>query len=159
MKCGLSAYRVDVDLDRITKLRKFQWTEALKDVTDMLMMSDDETQSFLARAGVVDRLFKAILPDQRANEFGEIRKAIRVIIDRINETNGPPDVSGVMAQVEQLLDESVAANAYLIRGDEREAFMDLSQVDWDSVKQMFNSGRQRTAAQKLRSMLSARITN
>ncbi len=150
---------MDVDLDRITKLRKFEWTEALKDVTDMLMMSDDETQSFLARAGVVDRLFKAILPDQRANEFGEIRKAIRVIMDRINETNGPPDVSGVMAQVEQLLDESVAANAYLIRGDEREAFMDLSQVDWDSVKQMFNGGRQRTAAQKLRSMLSARITN
>ena len=36
--------------------------------------------------------------------------------------------------------------------------LDLSQVDWDAVKEMFNAGRQRTAAQKLRSMLSARIT-
>jgi type I restriction enzyme R subunit len=149
----------DVDLDRITKLRKFEWIEALKDVTDTLMMSDDETQSFLAKAGVVERLFKAILPDPRANEFGEIRKAIRVVMDRIGETNTPPDVSGVMVQVQQLLDESVAANAYLIRGDERESLMDLSKVDWDAVKQMFQGGRQRTAAQKLRSMLSARITN
>lgn len=148
----------DVDLDRITKLRKFEWIEALKDVTDTLMLSDDETQSFLAKASVVDRLFKAILPDPRANEFGELRKAIRVVMDRIAETTGPPDVSGVMAQVEQLLDESVAANAYLITGDERQALMDLSKVDWDAVKQMFNSGRQRTAAQKLRSMLSAQIT-
>jgi type I restriction enzyme, R subunit len=149
----------DVDLDRITRLRKFEWIEALKDVTDMLMMSDDETQSFLAKAAVVDRLFKAILPDSRVNEFGEIRNAIRVVMDRIADANGQPDVSGVMAQVEQLLDESVAANAYLIRGDEREALMDLSRVDWDAVKEMFASGRQRTAAQKLRSMLSARISN
>jgi type I restriction enzyme R subunit len=149
----------DVDLDRITKLRKFEWIEALKDVTDMLMLSDDETQSFLAKAGAVERLFKAILPDPRANEFGEIRKVIRVIMDRIGETTAPPDVSGVMADVQQLLDESVAANAYLIRGDEREALMDLSKVDWDAVKQMYQSGRQRTAAQKLRSMLSARVTN
>ena len=37
--------------------------------------------------------------------------------------------------------------------------MDLSEVDWDAVKAMFASGRQRTAAQKLRSMLTARITN
>src|SRR5204862_6530384 len=34
----------------------------------------------------------------------------------------------------------------------------LSEIDWDAVKEMFNSGRQRTADQKLRSM-SARITN
>lgn len=149
----------DVDLDGITKLRKFEWIEALKDVTDLLMLSDEETQSFLAKATTVERLFKAILPDQRANEFGEIRKAIRVVMDRIGEAEGKPDVSGVMAQVEQLLDESVAAKAYLIQGGEREALMDLSQVDWDAVKEMFKSGRQRTATQKLRSMLSARITN
>jgi type I restriction enzyme R subunit len=148
----------DVDLDQITTLRKFEWIEALKDVTDQLMLSDDETQSFLTRASVVERLFKAILPDQRANEFGELRKAIRVVMDRIGEAGGRPDVSGVIGQVEQLLDESVAANAYLIRGEDKEALMDLGQVDWEAVQDMFASGRQRTAAQKLRSMLSARIT-
>jgi len=86
----------DVDLDHTTKLRKFEWIEALKDVTDQLMLSDDEMQSFLTRASVVERLFKAILPDQRANEFGELRKAIRVVMDRIGEAGGRPDVSGAM---------------------------------------------------------------
>src|SRR5947207_774252 len=112
----------------------------------------------MARSTRLVRLYKAILPDERANEFAPIRKVIRVVMDRIGEADERPDVSGVMAQIEQLLDESVAANAYLIGSEERKALMDLSQVDWESVKEMFASGRQRTAAQKLRSMLSARIT-
>jgi type I restriction enzyme R subunit len=149
----------DVDLDAIAALRQFEWVERLKDVTDMLMLSDQETSSFLERAGRVERLFKAILPDERANDFAPIRKVIRVVMDRIAATGERPDVSGVMAQIEQLLDESVAANAYLIGSEERKALVDLSQVDWDAVKEMFQSGHQRTAAQKLRSMLSARITN
>ncbi len=149
----------DVDLDHITTLRQFEWVEALKDISDQLMLSDEETSSFLERATRVERLFKAILPDDGANEFAPIRKVIRVVMDRIAETADRPEVSGVMAQIEQLLDESVAANAYFIGSEERKALMDLSEVDWDNVKAMFASGRQRTAAQKLRSMLTARITN
>ena len=149
----------EVDLDHISTLRQFEWVEALKDVSDQLMLSDEETSSFLERATRVERLFKAILPDERANEFAPIRKIIRVVMDRIGEAGGRPEVSGVMAQIEQLLDESVAANAYLIGSEERKSLMDLSDVDWDAVKTMFASGRQRTAAQKLRSMLTARITN
>jgi type I restriction enzyme R subunit len=149
----------DVDLDHITTLRQFEWVEALKDVSDQLMLSDEETSSFLERATRAERLFKAILPDDRANEFAPIRKVIRVVMDRIGEAGGRPEISGVMAQIEQLLDESVAANAYFIGSEERKSLMDLSEVDWDNVKAMFASGRQRTAAQKLRSMLTARITN
>ncbi|HXC78458.1 MAG TPA: type I restriction enzyme endonuclease domain-containing protein, partial [Candidatus Acidoferrum sp.] len=149
----------DVDLVPITRLRKLEWVEKLKDVTDALMLSDDEMQSFIARASVVEKLFKAILPDTRANDFSEIRKVVRVILDRIAESRDVPDVSQLMGQVEQLLDDSVAANAYLIQGEEHEALMDLGQVDWDAVKSMFASGHQRTAAQKLRAMLTARITN
>lgn len=149
----------DVDLNHITTLRQFEWVEALKDVSDQLMLSDEETSSFLERATRVERLFKAILPDDRANEFAPVRKVIRVVMDRIGEAGGRPVVSGVMAQIEQLLDESVAANAYFIGSEERKSLMDLSEVDWDNVKAMFASGRQRTAAQKLRSMLTTRITN
>ena len=78
----------DVDLDHITTLRRFEWVEALKDVSDQLMLSDEETSSFLERATRVERLFKAILPDDRANEFAPIRKVIRVVMDRIGEA-GP----------------------------------------------------------------------
>jgi type I restriction enzyme R subunit len=112
----------DVDLDAVTKLRQFEWVEALKDISDLLMLSDAETSSFLERATLVERLFKAILPDESATEFAPIRKVIRVVMDRIAATQGRPDVTGVMAQVEQLLDESVAADAYLIGLTQRRDF-------------------------------------
>ena len=133
----------EVDLDHITTLRQFEWVEALKDVSDQLMLSDEETSSFLERATRVERLFKAILPDERANEFAPIRKVIRVVMDRIGEAGGRPEVSGVMAQIEQLLDESVAANAYLIGSEERKSLMDLSEVDWDARQ---DDVRERTPA-------------
>lgn len=148
----------EIDLDHIASLRQFAWVEALKDLTDRLQLSDEETSSFLVRAGAVERLFKAILPDERANEFSPIRKVIRMAMDRIAAVEGRPDVSGVMGQIEQLLDESVAANAYLIGSEERRQLMDLSAVDWEAVHQLFKSGRQRTAAQKLRALLSSRVT-
>jgi type I restriction enzyme R subunit len=123
------------------------------------MLSDEETSSFLERATRVEPPFKAILPDERANELAPIRKVIRVVMDRVGKAGGRPDVTGVTAQIEQLLDESVAANAYLIGSAQRKSLMDLSEVDWEAVKAMFASGRQRTAAQMLRSMVTARITN
>jgi hypothetical protein len=54
---------------------------------------------------------------------------------------------------------SCTSDESLIQSEEREALTDLSQVDWDAVKSMFASGHQRTAAQELRAMLTARITN
>ena len=40
----------------------------------MLMVDDEEKIAFLSRAALVDRLYKAILPDTRANEFSRLRK-------------------------------------------------------------------------------------
>ena len=63
-----------------------------------------------------------------------------------------------MGRVEQLLDESVAAQEYLIPESDAEALFDLAAVDWKGLEEAFKQGRPRTAAQRLRSLLSARIT-
>src|SRR5204862_988492 len=58
----------------------------------------------------------------------------------------------------QLLDESVAAREYLIPESEAQALFDLGSVDWKGLDEAVRQGRPRTAAQRLRSLLSARIT-
>jgi type I restriction enzyme R subunit len=62
-----------------------------------------------------------------------------------------------MGRIEQLLDESVAAHEYLIPDSEVEAFFDLGAVSWKGLEEAFKQGRPRTAAQRLRSLLSAKI--
>ena len=122
------------------------------------MADDDEKIAFLSRAALVDRLYKAILPDTTANEFSRVRAVAKFLADGIAAYTERPDVSGVMARVEQLLDESVAAQEYLIPASDAEALFDLATVDWKKLEEAFKHGRPRTAAERMRSLLSARLT-
>lgn len=148
----------EVDLDALGRLRGFELVAAGKQTVEMLMVDDDEKIAFLSRAALVDRLYKAILPDKRANEFSRVRAVSRFLADAIAAYTERPDLSGVLGRVEQLLDESVAAQEYLIPDSEAEALFDLTVVDWNGLQAAFRQGRPRTAAQRLRSLLEARIT-
>jgi type I restriction enzyme R subunit len=122
------------------------------------MVDDDEKIAFLSRAALVDRIYKAILPDKRANEFSRVRAVSKFLADTIAAYTERADVSGVLGRVEQLLDESVAAHEYLIPESDAEALFDLAAVDWKGLEEAFKQGRPRTAAQRLRSLVSARVT-
>lgn len=147
----------EVDLDALGKLRGFELVAAGKQAIEMLMVDDDEKTAFLSRASLVDRLYKAILPDTSANEFSRLRAVTKFLADGIAEYTTRPDLSGVTGRVEQLLDESIAANEYLIPDSDADALFDLSAVDWNGLEDAFKQGRPRTAAQRLRSLLSAQI--
>ena len=82
----------------------------------------------------------------------------KFLADGIASYTERADVSGVMGRVEQLLDESVAAHEYLIPDSDAEALFDLGAVDWKGLEEAFKQGRARTAAQRLRSLVSARVT-
>jgi len=148
----------DVDLDALGSLKGFELVGAGKWAVEMLMVDDEEKVAFLSRASLVERLYKAILPDKQANEFSRQRAVTKFLADRIAAFTERADVAGVMGRVEQLLDESVAAQEYLIPESDAEALFDLGAVDWEGLEEVFKQGRPRTAAQRLRSLLSARIT-
>jgi hypothetical protein len=124
---------------------------------EALMVDDDEKTAFVSRASLVNRLFKAILPDPRANEFGRLRAVVKYLSDGIASYDPAVDVSGVLGRVEQLLDESVAAKAYVISDSEAQGLLDLNSVDWEALQEAFGKGRPRTAAQRLKSLLGKRL--
>ena len=147
----------EVDLDALGRMKGFELVGDAKHTVEMLMLDDDEKTAFLSRASLVERLYKAVLPDARANEFSRVRAVARLLADTIAAYTARPDISGVMGKVEQLLDESVAAQEYLIPPSEAKALFDLAAVDWKALQEVYGQGRPRTAAQRLRSLLSARI--
>jgi len=147
----------DVDLDALGRLKGFELVAAGKRTVEMLMVDDDEKIAFLSRAALVDRLFKAILPDTRANEFSRIRAVTKFLADGIAAYTERPDVTGLLGDVQRLLDESIAAEEYVIPHSDAEALFDLGAFDWNELEDAFKQGRPRTAAQRLRTLLSARI--
>ncbi len=109
----------EVDLDALGHLKGFKLVSAAKQTVEMLMADDDEKIAFVARAALVNRLYKAILPDPRANEFSRVRAVSKFLADNIASYADRVDISEVMGHIQQLLDESVAAQEYLIPEERR----------------------------------------
>jgi type I restriction enzyme R subunit len=149
-----------VDVDGMPSLAGFDLIAAADDAVEHLIVDDDTKASFLTHARLIDRLFKAILPDPAANEFGGIRALLDFLAQKIASLNPPVDVGQVMGQVEKLLDESVAANAYVIHATAEDVtphVLDLNEVDWDALAEKFAKGKKRTEAERLRAAVAAKV--
>ena len=87
--------------------------------------------------------------------------------DKIRSLTPDPDISGVMGEVVDLLDESIKPNGYVIRaaavnvqepgGPLPDHMLDLSKLDIDALQKRFTEGRKRIEAEKLRGALERQI--
>jgi len=104
-----------VDPARIRDAQGFEREGLKDDAVAALVATDDTRAQYLNLARKVEKLFRSLLPDVRADEFGPLRQVFRVLADKIRSELPPPDISGVMDAVEGLLDRSIAAEGYVIR--------------------------------------------
>jgi type I restriction enzyme R subunit len=153
--------KLGINLDSLLAATGLDLVAQGQDAVERILVDDTTKAQFLTHARLVDRLFKAMLPDPDANQFGPVRAVLVYLAEAIASLNPPVDVSHVMARVEQLLDESVAANAYVIHGAAGEALagepIDLNQIDWDALAAKMAKGKQRTEAEKLRAAVAAKV--
>jgi len=144
-----------VDIEAILTSGVFEHISLMDDTVEKIIVNDDLKSNYLDLATNVDRLFKAILPDTRASEFAPQRKLFVVLAAKIRALTPEPDICGVMEAVEELLDESVAAKAYVIR--DLSPPYDLSQIDFEALKKQFERGRKRIEAERLRGTIHTKL--
>lgn len=82
---------------------------------------------------------------------------LAVIADKIQSLVPPADISAVMTAVEQLRDESVAAESDVIDADGPRNLVDLSAFDFEALRHRFQQGRKRAETERLRGAISARL--
>lgn len=145
-----------VDLDELLNAKKLQWIIALEDARNKLLVNDLVKVTFLHHAAEASKLWKALKPHPTASNFGPEMWVIMRVTQAIHEITGPTDVSSLMAEVEQLLEESIAAEPYAIEGspDKR---IDLSEIDFEALAQEFGKGHKNTAAQRLRASVERKL--
>jgi type I restriction enzyme R subunit len=151
-----------VSIEGLIGVKAFEYVKLRDDAVDLLLVTPDTKSEFLQRADQIDRLFKAILPDPQANEFGPYRAVFVNIAERIRSLTPVADISEVMDAVESLLDESVAAKAYVIAAAESEDgghVIDLSQIDFEALAKKFDTGRRRIEAERLKGSVAAKLVS
>lgn len=155
-----------VDLDAIVASSDFEKIKLLDDAVEALIANEDSKKRYLTQAATIWRLYKAILPDSEAKAFASRCLLIDVLAKKIRALTPPADISEVLGQVEELLDESIDAEGYVIRetpagygvsGVVQEHWVDLAQIDFEALKEQFAKGRKRTEAEKLKGQVNSKL--
>ena len=97
------------------------------------------------------------IPDPIAKEVVADAVLISVLAQKIKSLAPAVDISQVMDQVEDLLDRSVAPVPYVIEEADPDKLFNLSQIDFEKLREKFSKGRKRTEAEKLRALLNQKL--
>lgn len=146
-------------LNAIQVARDFDFIARRDAAVEAILVSEESKKAYLGLANMVARLYKAILPDPAANEFGPKRAVIVNIAEAIRSLDPEVDISDIMEQVEGLLDESIAAGGYLIR-DPNKSYgepIDVSKIDFDALRAKFAKAQKRTEIEKLKAALEQKL--
>ena len=145
-----------VDLKAGLGVTGFDWVAWLSGAAEALLVSDDVRRGFLQRADAAARQWKAVKPHEAATEAQPEMTVVVRLAQKTRSIIGSPDISGVLGSVEQLLEESVGTEPFLI---DREAIqrVDLTQIDFEALSGLFAAGKRNTAAQQLRAALEKQI--
>jgi type I restriction enzyme, R subunit len=147
-----------VDAEAIKAAKGFDRVGALDDAVEALIATDDTKKAFLNIAITVARVYRAVLPDPVATQVAPDAVLLSVLAAKIRALTPRPDIAHVMGQVEELLDRSVAAEAYVMpTGGEEQPLVDLSKIDFEALKERFASTHKRTEAEKLQALIAQRL--
>lgn len=154
-----TAYCTDcgVDTKRIQSAEGFERVRLLDDAVEALLVNNESKRRYLALAINVNKLYKAILPDAKANEFSSIRALLVVIAEKILTLTPRPDISNIMGAIGRLLDESIEAEGYTIdRGDDL-GIVDLRKIDFGKLTKIFGKNRKNTINESLVAAIKTRL--
>ena len=148
-----------VDPAAIRDARGFDREKLKEDAMAAMVINDETRRQYLNLAGTVDKLFKSLLPDARAFEFSPICNVFKVVAEKIRSELPTVDISAVMADVEALLNQSIAADGYVMPpvSNDPSRYIDLSQIDFEVLKAQFDKGKKTIEVQKLRAKVAVKL--
>lgn len=144
--------------DAASHLIDKQVVAAIDDSVEKIILNDELKKKFLSLTGQVVRLYKAILPDPKANEFAPVKTCLIVLAEKIRSFTDDVSIDDIMEKVGTLLDESISTVGYVIHPTEESSVIDLSQIDFDALKARFDKGRKHIEAEKLKGVISKKLT-
>ncbi|CCF83427.1 type I restriction endonuclease subunit R [Nitrolancea hollandica] len=151
-----------IDLEQLAAAQGFAFIKLRDDAVDAILINDESKKRYLMLAGAVDSLFMDVLPDSSANEFSPAQALVANIAKKIRSLTPEADISGILDAVNQLLDASIATEGYVIREDKEpydtEHLVDLSKIDFGTLRAKFEQGRKHIEAERLKGTISGTLT-
>ena len=130
---------------------------AVENAIDALIGPDSVRRSFLAHEKLLETLYRAVKPDVVVNEFSHRVLAIATLAGAIRAKLRPnaPDISAILKQIDELLDESITG--VHIRED-GPAAINLSEINFEALSKRFKESKHKnTDLAVLKAAIFARL--
>ncbi len=150
-----------IHLDEIENVStaNFAQAGAIGMAADKLMVPETIKRDFLAQEVLVNSLYRAVKPDPVAIEFAQRCGCLTAIAQCIRTVTEPPDISHIMQGIQDLLDESIAAEPFKIR-QTTSAYgqIDLSKINFEALRKRFeNKKPSNTDVERLKAAVRAQL--
>jgi type I restriction enzyme R subunit len=123
---------------------------------DAILASEKTKKAYLKHSSGTALLYKAILPDVRAEEFRKTVKAITFVGDAVRQVGVENiDISEIRKDLEELLNQSIEAESFAI--SERFHYQDLSKLPAEKLKDYFDNSKKRIVVENLKNAIEEKI--
>lgn len=130
---------------------------ALQDVYEAVVSPEAVRNGYLRAAADFLKIYKAVLPDDDAAPFAPMAALVSRVSQMIRRDLKRPNVAEVMTKIEAVLDDTITTEDYRLKDQDSQPLLDLSQVDFDALRERFASGRKKTEAERLRALLERKV--
>ncbi len=125
-----------IDIEVLLKVPNEQKLLLIEKYSNIIVGDLEKKKMFLNLAGSLQSAYQSVLPSPDAEDFYDEVVAIRVIASRVRDVGSQSiDVSQVQRDLEDLLDKSIQAGAYVIPQHKR--VKDLSKLDANALQEFF----------------------
>lgn len=137
----------------------------LAEAVNRLISPEPLQKEFLGKERLVTTIYRALKPDPALLEYWVRVMSLTTIAGAIRERVAPEepgDITEVMAAINKLLDDSIAADGYLIHGPSARhggrALINLADIDFGALAKRFeNSNRKNVELEQLKAAIKAQL--
>ncbi|PKN34950.1 MAG: type I restriction endonuclease subunit R [Deltaproteobacteria bacterium HGW-Deltaproteobacteria-19] len=144
-------------LDDIIHKKGFERNAAIIAAKEAANENDETRKRFEVMCRAVFSKFKACLTVAGVNDYRRDYEAINVVYRSLQEDREKADISDIIRQLHQVVDEAIETKGYVVT-EEKRAPYDISKIDFDRLRREFErSQAKRTTVQNLKTAIESRL--
>ncbi len=153
----------EISLTEIISKEGLECLRLIDDAVECIIENDERQAQFREKNAIIQKTYKAILPDTAASEFQPVIRLLQIIAEKLGSISPTVDISDVLKEVSELLDKSVKVEArhIAVKPGQHEykagRILDLSKINLDKLREEFKKGRRRILAEQLRKAIEVRL--
>jgi type I restriction enzyme R subunit len=122
------------NLSDLVNAKPMEKLAKIKNATDKISLNETTRTEFEIMARDVFRKYKALYPEDEIKPFIKQFNAIEAIYDALNQKVKTADITEIMLQLQEVVNESVFINEV---ADPKPDYIDISNLDFDKLKAAF----------------------